>query len=126
VHSEVGERASVDELNKLLSDEVAFSVFLTGLSQVKVSAAPYSRGGGSKDDTGSEGAGNDACHRSCLCLPASDSPPTHMPLTLPQECNRQLEAIRRTNADVARTTLGQKDELTTLRNGERGRESVCL
>ena len=34
--TEVGERASVDELNKLLSDEVAFSVFLTSLSQVKV------------------------------------------------------------------------------------------
>lgn len=32
----MGERASVDELNKLLSDEVAFSVFLTSLSQVKV------------------------------------------------------------------------------------------
>ncbi len=64
--SEVGKRASEAELNKLLSDEVAFSVFLTGLSQVK-------------------------------------------------ECSRQLEAVRRTNADVARATLGHREELTTLR-----------
>lgn len=32
----MGERAPVEELNRLLSDEVAFSVFLSGLSQVKV------------------------------------------------------------------------------------------
>lgn len=36
---------------------------------------------------------------------------------LAQECNRQLEAIRRTNADVARATLRQKEELTSLRDG---------
>lgn len=43
----------------------------------------------------------------------------HLSPPPPQECNRQLEAIRRTNADVARATLGQKDELTSLRDGEK-------
>jgi len=58
--------SSLDELNNLLSDEVAFSVFLSNLREVK-------------------------------------------------ECNRQLEAIRRTNADVAKETLEKRAAVTGLR-----------
>ena len=58
--------ASVDELNNLLSDEVAFSVFLSNTREVK-------------------------------------------------ECNRQLEAIRRTNADIAKETLERRTAVTGLR-----------
>ncbi|GAB5033261.1 modifier of partial [Nannochloropsis oceanica] len=58
--------ASLDELNNLLSDEVAFSMFLSNTREVK-------------------------------------------------ECNRQLEAIRRTNADIAQETLEKRGAVTEAR-----------
>jgi len=58
--------SSLNELNNLLSDEVAFSVFLSNVREVR-------------------------------------------------ECNRQLEAIRRTNADVAKETLEKRAAVTGLR-----------
>jgi hypothetical protein len=42
-----------------------------------------------------------------------------------KECNRQLEAIRRTNADVARETLEKRPAVTALREEAKQTLDIC-